>query len=110
MVRDGPDHRFEANIAGFGEQHGTHTDRQIPHAGGAFTEVRKFVCKACTGVDFQKDLRQIDTGEAGQEASRSLSKRGGSSSLSSPVSVRVSRPCTDSRRTAAFVGKFAAVR
>jgi hypothetical protein len=39
-----------------------------------------------------------------------LIKLDGSSSLSSPVSVMVSRPFTGSIRTAALVGKFSAVR
>jgi hypothetical protein len=61
-------------------------------------------------VDFEEDLREVDAGEARDDRLTEFSKLGGSSSLSSPVSVRVSRPFTDSIRTAALVEKCAAVR
>ncbi len=47
------DQRLQANIAGFGQQHRTNTDRQIIRTGIGFTHMRKFIGKASMGVDFQ---------------------------------------------------------
>jgi hypothetical protein len=63
----GPDNRFEANITGYGEQHDTHADGQIPHPCCALAEVDKFMRKSWACVDFQEDLRQIDLGDASED-------------------------------------------
>src|SRR5258705_537106 len=106
----GAHHHFQADITGFGKQHRTDTHGKISSPRLPFTQVGKCMGKAGLGMDFQEHFGQINPSSRAKTSSRNLSKLGGSSSVSRPVSVSVSRPFTGSLRTAALVGKFAAVR
>ena len=107
----GADDRFEADVTGFRQQDraqrlmGRSATRASPSliwVNAWANPVRAWISRSTSG--------RSTRGSRARTWSRSVSKLGGSSSLSSPVRVRVSRPFTCSTRTAALVGKLAAVR
>ena len=56
--------RPEADIAGFGDQHGAQARHQVFGARGAFADMSKGFRESGAAGDFQYDFRQIDYGHA----------------------------------------------
>ena len=59
----GPDHRLEADVAAFRDQHGGEADLEISDSGAAFVHMGEAICKVGASTDFKEDVGQITLGQ-----------------------------------------------